>query len=508
MTGPKPTVAQETASGVLWMTAQKWTVRLFGLFTIALLTRLLTPEEFGLVAAAGTMLPFFYLLADLGFAAYIVQAREANQRMLSTGFWYSATAGLLLWAVLVALAPLAGVIFRDGRVVPVLQVLAIAVIFTGVSSVPMALLRRGMRFRTVAWQGAVAALAAQVAAVVLALSGAGVWALVVQAVTSPAAVMVLSLVTARWRPSLMFSWPDFSAMAKYGSQVLGVEFVAMTRAWAEAALVSSALGMSGLGFLKIAPRLVQVVQDLTGSALVPVSTVSFARIREDVARLRQGYLRALRMTYAAMSPPLIFLAVAAPVIVPVVFGSGWEASHRTTQILALAGTLTVGAALDHGLFYGLGRPGRWFVYAVIVDACTVGVTALTVPHGLEAMAWGFLGVAIVATMIRWFLVGALLDSRAGAIARPFGVLTMGVLASGGAGWAVLSLTEKLPDLVRILIVGTTVATVSVAVTWLLARSVIVEVKAYLSQVGALKHLRERRTRRPATTPHSEDGAAP
>lgn len=470
-----PSVARETASGVVWMTAQKWTVRLFSFFTIALLTRALTPADFGVVAAAGTVLPFFYLLADLGFAAYIVQVKETDERMLSTGFWFSSVAGLALWLLMVALAPLLGLIFRDPQVTPVLQGLAVCVVLYGLSSVPMALLRRQMRFQTIAWQGAVAALIAQVAAVVMALTGMGVWALVVQAVVAPAVVMVLSWVTVHWRPGFTFSRSDFTAMARYGSQVLGVELVAMTRAWAEAAIVSASLGMTGLGFLNIAQRLVQVVQELTGAALVPVSTVSFAKIRTNVERLRQGYFRALRMAYFVLSPPLTLLAVAGPLIIPVVFGDGWDASQRTTQILALAGTLTVGAALDHGLFYGLGRPGRWFVYAVIVDACTVGMTALTVPYGLESMALGFLGVALAATAVRWFLVARLVETGPWVVAGPFWFLATAVVASGAAGLAAVAATQPLLPIIRILIVGLTVLVVYLAVARLMARTVLAEV---------------------------------
>ena len=78
------------------------------------------------------MLPFFYLLADLGFTAYIVQADTTGRRMLSTGFWFSTVAGLLLCAAVVGIAPLFGLVFRSDEVVPVLQVLALAVVLTAV----------------------------------------------------------------------------------------------------------------------------------------------------------------------------------------------------------------------------------------------------------------------------------------------------------------------------------------------------------------------------------------
>ncbi|HUG50456.1 MAG TPA: lipopolysaccharide biosynthesis protein [Terrimesophilobacter sp.] len=476
---PEASISTQTASGVLWMTVQKWAIRISGLVTIAILTRFLRPEDFGTVAAASTVLPFFYLLSDIGFAAYIVQADRIDRRMLSTSFWFSSLAGLLLAAGLVGAAPLFGLIFRSDEFVPVLQVLSLTVVFTSMSSVPMALLRRAMRFRALAVQGTAAAFIAQAVAVTMTLTGFGIWALVGQALASQVVMTGLAWYSARWLPAFMFSRREFSVMARFGSKVLGVEFVAMCRAWGEAAIISATLGMAALGYLNIAQRLVQIIQDLTGAALVPVSTVAFAKIRGSTERLRNAYVRALRMTYAAMSPPLVLLAIAAPLIIPVVFGDGWSQSAHVAQILALAGIMVVGATLDLGLFYGVGQPGRWFVYGVVVDTCTIAVTAITARWGLEAVAYGFLAVAAFATAIRWFLAAKLLHTPPRALVGPFGFLIVTVLAGGGAGLVVLAVSTDLPLIARIALTGLAVLLAYLVVVRLLARQVIDEFVRFL-----------------------------
>lgn len=479
-------IGRQATAGVFWLTAQRWAIRLLGFVTIAVLTRLLSPEDFGTVAAASTVLPFFFLIADLGFAAYIVQVKDADRRMLSTAFWFSLIAGVLLCAVMVAIAPLLGVVFHDERVTPVLQSLSLWVVLTAFGSVPMALLRRRMQFRILALQGAVAAVIAQVVAMAVAFAGLGVWALVAQSLVAPAVTTLLAWITSRWRPAMLFSWREFRVMAGFGGQVLGVEFVAMLRAWGEAAVISGTLGIAALGYMSIAQRLVQVVQDLTGSAIVPVTTVAFAKIREARDRLRVAYLRAVRMTYAVLSLPLTVIAVTAPLVVPIVFGDGWEQSYTVARILALGGVLTVGAALDHGLFYGLGKPGTWFVYALVIDGLTLGTTFFLASQGLVAIAWGFLGVCIVATVSRWFLTGRLLETSAWTVAGPFGYLAVAVILSGGAGWLTLMLTTTWPAVLSIVLVGAVVSLLHLAVTRLMAPDVLTEGFSMLarSKVGA------------------------
>lgn len=468
-------IGAETAHGVFWLTAQKWVVRLTGLITIAVLTRVLRPEDFGMVAAASTLLPLLYLLADLGFAAYIVQVPHTTRTMLSTGFWFSITVGFALSGALFAAAPLMALSFGGGAVADVIRALSVAIILTAAASLPVALLRRAMKFRLLAAQGTMSALIAQAVAIAMSLGGLGVWALVGQALAAQFVACLLAWIAARWLPSFAFSLAEFKTMATFGGQVLGVELVATVRAWAEAAIISSVLGMAALGYLNIAQRLVQVVLDLTGSALAPVTQVAFAKIRESPERLRRGYIRALSVTLAVLPPPLTLVAIAGPLIVPILFSDRWAPSHAIAQVLALASILAFVAYLDHGLFYGAGRPGRWFVYAVVVDGLTVAVTAYAVRHGLMAVAWGFLAVTVLATLARWFLVARLVDCAPGAVARPFGFMGAGVTASVLAGWGMLWLTSTWPPVWSVIVTGVVVALVHAGAVRLLAPHVMSDV---------------------------------
>ncbi|WP_448258184.1 lipopolysaccharide biosynthesis protein [Microbacterium aurum] len=477
---PRRSFTDGMVSGVFWLTVQRWLARITGLVTIAILTRLLTPAEFGTVAAAMTLLPFFYLLADLGFAAFIVQAEQLGRRTLSTAWWFAAGAGIALWGVFFLAAPLMAVVFNAPGVTEVLRVLSLCVLLTAFSSVPVALLRRQMRFPLIALQSGIAAVVAQVVAIVLAFSGAGVWALVAQTLTALAITGALSWVSARWMPRFEFSARDFREMSRFGVSVLGTEFVAAVRVWAEAAIITGFLGVTALGYVNIAQRLVAIVQDLTASAITPVSTVAFARIRNDAPRLAAAYVRALRTTYAGVAPPLTLLIVAAPLIVPIAFGDGWEPSFALTQIYALAGTMTIASSLDHGFFYGLGRPARWFVFGLGLDILTVTVTLVAVQFGLIAVAWGFVAVALAGNIGRWFLVAHALGTPRRRIARPFLFLAAGLAAATGVGFPLAWATQALPPPVSVVLLGVAVVGAYLLVMALLAPEVLRDVAAIVS----------------------------
>jgi O-antigen/teichoic acid export membrane protein len=450
-------------------------VRLSGFLTLALLTRMLAPEEFGAVAAASVLLPFIMLLADLGLSTYIVQTDGLDSTTLSTGFWFSAAAGAVLSGSMVAAAPVLAAALNTPGAAEIMAGMAVSVLFVVLGAVPSALLRRRMQFKSLAAQAAIASVAAQIVAVVLALAGAGAWALVAQSLVLQVLSCAMAWRAARWRPGGEFSGRTFRTMATFGSKVLTVEAAAAARALGEVAIISNALGAAALGYISIAQRLVQVAQDVGASALAPVSTVAFAKVRSSPERLRSGYTRALRIGYAAVSPVLVVVAVGAPLIVPILFGPGWGASERVAQALAVAAILVMGAMIDHGLHYGVGAPGRWLAYALVIDALTLGATFFLAPLGLDYVALGFVVVALAATVVRWVLVGRLIGVRPILLARDFAVDMVPVLASAAAGLAVRQLSDPLTDLAGIVLTAASIAVTHVVAVRMVNRGVLLDI---------------------------------
>lgn len=463
-------LGQTAASGALWTTAQKWLMRLTGLATIAILARLLDPHDFGIVAVASAVIPFVLLLSDLGLSTYLVQARDPDRRTMSTGFWFSLSAAVVLGAILTAAVPLIVQVLDAPDSAAVLRVLLLSVPIVVCASVPSAVLRRRLAFRRLAIQSAIAAAAAQVVAIVLALTGAGVWALVGQTLTAATIQTGAAWFSARWWPTLQFSRTAFVDMTRFGYKIVGVEVLGVLRNWAETAIIAVSLGVTGLGYLAIAQRLVQVAQDLGGSAIVPISTVVLAKVRETPERLQSAYLRASALTYMAVSPILTFVAVAAPVALPLLFGPQWQPAVAVTRGLAVAGVLTLGAMIDQSLYYALGRPGTWFAYAVVTEIVTVGATAIAVQNGLTAVAWAFVAVALAATAARWVLVSRHLRIAARALARQFGSVVVCAGGSAVAGWLALEVTPG-PLVVRCAVVGLVMVVVHVVLVRVCASAI-------------------------------------
>lgn len=446
-------LTHRTSASVLWMTAQKWVSRIGGLIAVIVLTRTLPAEDFGLAAAATTLLPLLYVLSDLGFSSYLIQAKEVAAKTLSTAFWFSLLTGAVLAGAVAGAAPLLGMVLRLPAVVPLLQAMAVSVLMIAASSVPMSLMRRRMAFRSLAVMEVSGVLLAQVVAITVALLGGGVWALVLQTMVAQVVATIWVWTQARWRPSAQFSVAEFKAMASFGLHVLGSELVMVTRAWAETAIIVAGIGVREMGYLNIAQRLVQTAQDLSVSALMPVSMVAFSKVRDDPDRLRSSYLRASSISHAVVTPLMVVVAVTAPVLVPFLFGSDKVASASIAPALAVIALINVGWAIDQGLHIGIGRPGRWLALITVAYSITVGIQAIAVQYGLAVLLLAWIGGVSIEAVIRWFATGPLVHAPAWRMAIPLVGVALPAAVAAGVGLGCMTLLRGAPDLVTLAVTG-------------------------------------------------------
>ncbi len=460
-------LAKQTTSSVMWMTAQKWIVRGGGFITIIVLTRLLAPEDFGVAAAASTLLPFVYVLADLGFSTYIVQSDEVDRPTLSTAFWFSLLTGGALAAAIYAIAPVIGMLLGVPEVVPLVQATTISVLIIAVSSVPLALLRRRMAFRILAIMEVTGSVLAQVVAITAAFLGAGAWALILQLIVAQVVTTAWVWVAARWHPVFEFSFKKFTMMAGFGIKVVGGGLTTVVRSLAETIIITAGVGVREMGYLNIAQRLVNTAQDLTASALLPVSTVAFSKVRDSPERLRSAYLRASAVTHAVVTPLMLAVAVTAPVLVPFLFGDDKAASARFLPALAVLAILNIGFSIDQGLHLGAGRPGRWLAFVAISYAVGVAASAYSIQYGLLVLAFTWIVTTSMELVGRWFLVGALVKTAWWKIAMPFLAIISPSVIAAGVGWTLMQVLAEMVPFATLAITATAVVVVYLAVGRLL-----------------------------------------
>ena len=299
-------LARKAAAGAFWSVAQNLLTRVTAFVTVLILARLLSPSDFGVVAIASTLIPILQVVADLGITIYVLQHPAPTKLIYHTYFWISTSIALVGGAALFLTAPLIADLFGEPSAGPVMQGLAPTALLVTLGAVPQTILRRELRFKDVAVQSAIAAIISQAVAVTAAVAGLGVWALVLQTLTLQFLATLLAWIATRYKPAFQFSRSELRKMVGFGGNYVvstGLQTAALLLV---NFIITSTLGVAALGYLNIVQRLTRVVTDVVLSAVLQVSTVAFAMIRDSTERLRSGYLRSFSTMYTLLIPLMGF----------------------------------------------------------------------------------------------------------------------------------------------------------------------------------------------------------
>lgn len=396
-----PGLGGQVRSGVRWGAADQAFQQVVRISLNVVLTRLTAPSEFGLIALAFLVTTIASWVTDLGFGSALVQRRTVTDLHVRTALTATFVTGMVLGGVTCAVAlPLAGYFDAD-RLALVLVVLSVNFPLKGLAGIPRDLLRRELLFKPSALAAGVGVAVSAGVALVLALLGAGVWALVAYSVVESVAALLAYAWFARRqlghrvRPG--FSGQAFRDLAGFGASVSASRLVYYAQGNVDNLIVGKVLGATALGLYGLAYRIMLYPIQKAADVIVQVAMPAFSTLQGDQARLRQAFLRGQQAICLVCFPASIGISVCAPLLVPVLVGDQWLPAVASVQILALSGPRLALNRLNGSVFQACGRPQLELVLALVS-------LALLVPGFLVGAGHGIGGVATAFTVIGWLLV--------------------------------------------------------------------------------------------------------
>lgn len=437
--------------GALVLTGQLVRFALQLLATVVL-ARLLTPAEFGLAAMAATLTLVFTMFADLGLAQATVQQKEVTHGQLSALFWVNAAFGSALTLACFAAAPGVAWFYDEPRLVGVVRTLAVGFFLQGLAAQHGALLNRQLRFPAVAAIGVAAALGGALVAVVLAVLGLGVWALVAQQLAFGLITLSGNWLAAGWWPAAPKRAPGVGAMLRFGGNMLVGNFFSYLITQADRVLIGAQLGKVSLGLYDRSGTLVQLPGRLILQPLNNVMIPALSRLNDRPDVYARTYLGAVEKIAMATMPPMVTAALLAPEIVTIAFGPGWEAAAAPFAWLALGLSQAPTSQTTSWLLTSQGRVREQARRSALTAAVTILAYAAGLPYGVEGVAIGAAAAYVgAAPCYVWFA------TRRGPVGfRPFVAAVVPGLSGAAAAAAAVTLARAaglVPDHAIVAVLG-------------------------------------------------------
>lgn len=337
MVSAPQSLTRSTAGGVAWSWAGTLATAVLQIVYTAVMSRLLEPSDFGLVAAALVGLRFVTYVSRFGLGSAVVQRETLTRDEAAIALRLALGVGLGTGAVAVLLSPaLASLVGQPGAA-EVMRWLAVALVFGSLTTVPEALVRRRLEFRGLAL--------AQVASfgvgylgvgISMARAGAGVWSLVGATITQSAVLLVITWMLARPPLTTAFSRRSARELLSFGGTVTILGFIEFLSGSIDTIAVGRWIGPSALGQYSRATYLVGLPVEQATTAVSRVLMPGLSQVQGDPRRFANAVTRGSGLMACVVIIPMAAVAAAATAIVPLLLGPGWESAAGVVPIVGAA----------------------------------------------------------------------------------------------------------------------------------------------------------------------------
>lgn len=380
------TIASRTARGGVVTIVSHGFKFVLSIAATAILARLLSPHDYGLIGMVAVFTGFVAMFKDLGLSLATVQRREISYEQISTLFWVNVALSIGITVIMVMLAPLIGWFYSEPHLAPITIVTAIGFIFGGLAVQHEALLKRQMRFYALSVIGFLSMMVGYAVGIILAWRGAGYWALVFSQLALLASNALGVWLMCRWRPGAPRRNSGVRSMLSFGGNVTGYALLNYVSKNCDSLIVGRMFGSQQLGLYSKAAQLLSLPTDQINEPLATVSISALSRLRDSPERYRQAYLRIMQKVIMVTMPAITLMLATSDWLVRIVLGTQWGYTARIFIFMGVAGLFQPVASTGGWLLVSQGRVRDMLRWSLI----NAPISILSIIAGLP---WGVVGVA-------------------------------------------------------------------------------------------------------------------
>lgn len=368
---------QKVADGVAWLVLEKLTNGVLGFVILAFLARLLTPADFGVVAAAMIFVGLPQNIAFSGIGYVVIQDRDKSIQIESTAVLLSILSGILLAGIGVFAAPEFARWLSMPEVEPAIQVLSAVFLIRGAGAVAEYVAVRSMDFNyTTRVEVTACLLGRGVVGIGLAWAGAGVWALLISGVSENLVRYGLYLVKYPWRWESSPRLVDLRTMARKAAPFTGSAIANYVTQQSDAFLLGRAFGATSLGLYSRGRLLASSLLAPFSKGYSRIGLPSFSAVQGDHDRVVRGLGKAICGVSLTTLPPAAFIALLAPEMVSIVLGAQWDGAAPVALLSAFSVYLATAMSIPNQVMLGIGRSRSVLLLSVVQAGLMVSSVGL------------------------------------------------------------------------------------------------------------------------------------
>ena len=405
----KDSLKTKAKKGLAWSMVERFATQgvqfLFGI----ILARLLSPDDYGIIAMPLVFLAIAQCIIDSGFSTALIRKPELTEDDLSTAFYFNIGIGILCYAVLFFSSPLIADFYHTPILSSLLKVTALAVLFNPLCAVQQAILTRKIDFKTQAIVSFSGAVVSGIVGLYMAYNGFGVWSLVFQQVGGYVMRTILLWILGKWKPKRKWSWKSFHYLWGFGSKMLGSGLLDTIYNNIYPIVIGKYFSAQDLGNYTRAQQFSSLPSSNVTGVLQRVTFPVLSSIQNEDERLAKNYRKILKLSAFLVFPMMLMLSAIANPLVRILLTDKWIGCVILLQIVCFQMMWYPIHAINLNLLTVKGRSDLFFRLEIFKKIMGVCIMFITIPHGIIWMVSGGIVSSMLSLIINTYYTGKLIN---------------------------------------------------------------------------------------------------
>lgn len=322
-------------SNFIWRFAERSGAQLVAFVVSIVLARLLMPEDYGTIALVTVFTTIMQVFVDSGLSTALIQKKDADDLDFSSVFYFNFAVCIILYVVMFFAAPLIASFYNMPELTPVVRVISLTIIISGVKGVQQSYVSRNMLFRRFFYATLGGTIFSAFLGIAMAYAGFGVWAIVAQQLSNTAIDTLILWITVKWRPKLMFSWNRLKGLLGFGWKMLCSALLDTVYNNLRSLLIGKVYSSADLAYYNEGKKFPNLIVTNINSSIDSVLLPTMSREQDNRDRVKNMTRRSITVSCYIMAPLMIGLACCAKNLVAVILTEKWLSCVFFLQIFCV-----------------------------------------------------------------------------------------------------------------------------------------------------------------------------
>ena len=383
----------------IWRFAERCGAQLVTFIVSIVLARILAPEDYGTIALITVFTTILQVFVDSGLGTALIQKKNADDMDFSTVFYFNFIVCIILYICMFFSAPFISKFYNDNSLTPVIRVISLTIVISGVKGIQQAYVSKYMMFKRFFFSTIGGTIFSAILGIILAYEGCGVWALVAQQLSNTAIDTLILWLTVKWRPKRIFSWKRLKALLSFGWKLLLSSLLDTCYSNLRNLIIGKLYSSADLAFYNQGDKFPKVIVTNVNTSIDSVLLPTMSGAQDNRERVKNMTRRAIKTSTYIMAPFMMGLAFCAEPIVRLVLTDKWLPCVVFLRIFCITYMFWPVHTANLNAINAMGR-SDWFLRLEVIKKIMGMIILLsTMWFGVKAMAYSSLLTSVLSQII-------------------------------------------------------------------------------------------------------------